>query len=106
MRLSLQDIQNNIDYKKKIVPMPEWGGDIEIRTLSVKQELQLSEIKDNEDLIFKLIAMCCINEDGSLLFEDLEVLKKKSSESVMRLYHEIIGLNKKTDNDIEELAKN
>jgi len=105
-RLTLQDIQSNVDYKKKIVDMPEWGGEIEIRTLSVKQEMELQAIKSNNDLVFQLIMMCCINEDGSPLFDDVELLKQKHSEGILHLYNEIMALNKKNDGDIEELAKN
>ncbi len=105
-RLTQEQIKNCRDLKTKIVEMPEWGGDIEIKAMSVKQQLDIDANKEDKDLVFILIQMCCIDIDGGMLFDDIKVLQDKSPESIMKLYKEVLDINKQNPADVEDMAKN
>lgn len=101
------------DLKTKDIDMTkEWGGTVRIRVLSAGEQLELDKYQkeDTEDFPFILIMKCCITEDNKPLFdnpdEDIKFLKQKSSEGIIKLYKEVITLNKQNPGDVEELAKN
>lgn len=106
MRLTKSQIVNSQDLKTKMIDMPEWGGEVEIKVMSVGQQLELEKIENKDDTLFHLVQKCCIDEKGELLFDDVEQIKSKSTESVMRLYREILDLNKQKSTDVETEAKN
>jgi len=114
MLLNKHQIAIAKDLKEEIVPMPEWGGDIKIRVLSVKEQLEfdnfMSKNQDSQDAAIYLIVKSCINEDGSLMFDDneqdLELLRQKNASSILKLFKHIMDLNKQQPDDIEKLAKN
>ena len=97
------------DIKTKIVDIPEWGGEIKLRVLSVGAQIKFDEYReDDKKAIMYSIINSCVNEDVSYLFneEDIQHLEQKDPNVIMRLFNEIISLNKQKENDIEELAKN
>ncbi len=112
MILNKHQIFASNDLKNKVVEMKEWGGDVKIRVMSAGEQLALNDFLTNnpkdEDMAFHFILMCSINEDGSKMFDqdDIPLLKEKSAESVIKLYQEILSLNKQKADDVENLAKN
>ena len=56
----------------------------------------------------KLVALCCINQDGSRLFEDADALKIGAlpAKDVERVFEAAQRLSGISDRDLEELEKN
>ncbi len=111
-RLTKHQIFAANDLKSKIVNMEEWGGDLEIRVMSVKEQLDfdkfIAEKPDDRTMAFYLIVRSCIDENGKRLFndEDIEFIQNKSSDSILKLFDAILELNKQKPDDVEKLAKN
>lgn len=112
MLLNKESILAADDIKTEIIPVPEWGGDVKIKAMSVKEQLDFDEYLSKNagphDMAFYLVVKSCVDESGSRLFtdEDVTLLHKKSSKPLMRIVEAIMSLNKQRDGDVEELAKN
>lgn len=100
------------DLKTDVVEMPDWGVSIRIRCMSVREQLLFTADMDNndDDLSFKMIVTCCINEKGEQLFTDPEndipALKGKSPDNIFKLTKAILKLNKFNAGAMEEDIKN
>ena len=107
------------DLPVEIVDIPEWGGEVTVKGLTGKQrdayEMQVFQYnkKHNnvdwkrENMRAKLIVLSCIDEDGSLLFEesDIQALGEKSSSALDRIFEVAQRLSGITKKDVEELEK-
>ncbi len=100
------------DIRSKIVSVPEWGGDMKIRTLSIADQIEFEKSNKNKkhdsDAIFTMLTLCCVNEEGNRMFDkqDLEALQSKSSAAILRVFKECLDLNSLNDGDLEKQAKN
>lgn len=101
------------DIKTNIVDMQkEWGGDVKIKVMSVGEQLAFDEFinsqPDDKQLAFYLITRSCVDEDNKLMFNDsdIEFLKQKSPESILKLFNAILDINRQQPADVENLAKN
>ncbi len=98
------------DRTYKIVEIP--GGEVKIRSLSGEDELEFEQIKQDRkpsEWIFWMIVKGCVDENNEQLFDeesDLELIKKRSSNTIKKLFDEILELNNITTDKIEEEAKN
>lgn len=97
------------DYKLDKVAVPEWGGDVFIKTISGldrdRFEDGYSEQKmKNFRSRFLVLTLC--DEKGERLFTDAEVeeLGKKSSLVINRLFDKAWALNAFTSEAVEELG--
>jgi len=114
MALSKTDILNAKDANIATVAVPEWGGDVCIRVMSVGErdayecEWLGKQDKGVENFRSKLLARCLCDEDGNRLFTDAEVeeLSKKSIHVMERLFKKAIEHNAIAQSDVEEAAKN
>jgi hypothetical protein len=112
MLLNKQQIRDIDDLPSKIVHMPEWGGDIKIRTMSAKHRIEFEKLNVNAktelETIINLIMFSCVNQDDSLMFDknDFEFLSSKSAKSLMRIFEEAVGMSTLTEKKLEEKAKN
>jgi len=112
MSINKHQIFASNDLKEKFVAMPEWGGDVKIRALSVHEQLEYDAFIATEpkeiDMALHLILAACVDDNNSKLFniDDLELLKQKSSKNLFYLVNEILELNKQKADDVENLAKN
>lgn len=96
------------------VPVPEWGGDVCIRAMSVgerdRYENEFIRNKDRgvENFRTKFLAACLCDENGKRLFTEADVaaLSAKSIKVMNRLWHEAMKHNALTNDDVEEIAKN
>jgi hypothetical protein len=107
------------DLPVEIVDIPEWGGEVTVKGLTGKQrdayEMQVFQYnkKHNnvdwkrENMRAKLIVLSCVDEDGSLLFEesDIQALGEKSSSALDRIFEVAQRLSGITKKDVEELEK-
>jgi hypothetical protein len=109
--LTRESILKANDIKTKKVNVKEWGGDVYIKTLSVGEAEDISEIinsgKSDDISAMALWLVCSICDDkGNLLFTKADVpqLRKKAKEPVEALFREIAILNNM--GSLEETAKN
>jgi len=116
--LSAEDIFNADDRPTEVVKVPEWNGEVRIRTLSGLErdkweESMVQTRKGNRELNLKnarakLVQMCAVDEDGNQLFKgDIALVKlgNKSSLALTRVFEACQKLNGMTDEDVEELTE-
>lgn len=110
MALSKAKILAANDVKLEKVPVPEWGDDVYIKTLSgtdrdLFEEAYSGEKMKNFRARFLVLTLC--DEAGERLFSDGEVdqLGKKSAFVINRLFEKAWSLNAFRDADVEALGK-
>lgn len=99
------------------VSVPEWGGDVRVKTLtgaerdqyeaeSVKMEGNRRKMTGN--LRARLVALTAINEDGTPMFTRGDVMKlgQKSAAALERVFEVAAKLNGMTEEDMDDLAGN
>jgi hypothetical protein len=106
------------DLKRETIPVPEWGGDVIVKSLTgaerdafedsvVKQRGKSREL-NLRNARARLVSLSLIDEAGNRLFTDadVELLGKKSAAALDRVFSAAQRLSGLTENDIDELAKN
>ena len=97
--LSRADIDSADDRKTKKVPVPEWGGFVLIRQLSVQEREAVERIYDEQKSFNALMAVyvagSLVDSNGALLYspEEVDVLRQKSADVVNRIYDECTAFN-------------
>jgi hypothetical protein len=113
--LSKEDIFGIDDRKSEIVDVPEWGGQVKIKTMSgsEKDAFEAQCIGPNggtnmKHIRAKLIAACVVDEEGKQMFtrDDIVKLGSKSAAALDRIFTAIQKLNAVSDEDVEEMAGN
>lgn len=106
------------DYQTKWVPVPEWGGDVLIKSLTGHErdryEATVVEYKGDKrkvnltNLRARFVQITAINEDGTLLFGEGDILwlTKKNAKVLERVFKEAQALSGMTDEDMDELVAN
>jgi len=102
------------DLKKEIVSVPEWGGEVMISAMTGaardewEQALVESKSANLSNLRARLVAATAMDEAGNRLFTgaDVEALGKKSGAALERCVRAAQKLNRLTQSDLDELAKN
>jgi hypothetical protein len=98
------------------IPVPQWGGDVCIRRLTVREEERFWDIIDDvskgvESPAGKrgaVVMMACINEDGSPLFaaEDADWLGSEANKDAVQLLataiRELSGVSPEAQTEIEK----
>lgn len=116
--LSKNDILSADDRKTKLVPVPEWGGDVLVRTLSGRErdEFEASTVKTNkgkqeqnfDNFRARFVALCVVDEQGNRLFatrQEVAMLGNKSVAALQRVFNAAQELNGMTEADVEELTE-
>lgn len=105
------------DHKYEVVPVPEWGGEVRMRSLtgterdayedSLTQQVGNKQVVNARNARAKLVALSAINEDGSPLFDKADVLKLggKNSAALQRLFDVACKLSGFSDEDVKELEE-
>jgi hypothetical protein len=120
MILSRQQILDADDRKRERVSVPEWGGEVIIRSLSGTDRDQFEEsilVKVNNgkkrditlrNIRSKLLVLCIVDEQDTPIFsiEDIQRLGMKSAAALTRCFEVAQRLSGIGDQDLEELAKN
>jgi hypothetical protein len=96
------------------VEVPEWGGSVFIRVMTVgerdayENEWTLSKIRGMENFRAKLLQRTLCDANGVLLFTagELDALAAKSAAVCDRLFAKAAKHNGLSKGDVEELAKN
>jgi len=117
-RLTREEILNAQDMRTETVHVPEWGGEIIVRTLRGDEyehyeESLLSGRGRSRHVIYgeiraKLLVACIVNENGNRVFteKDIDALKSKSAAALDRVWTVAQRLSGLSAEDIEGLAKN
>ena len=116
--LTLDQIFNADDRHRKTVTVPEWGGEITLRSLSAgelsryRAGLMDADKVSNQKVLTsgraQLLALSIVDENDDPMFGDegVEVLSRKSGGVIDRLYGEALALNAMTKESVEKLEKN
>ena len=113
--LTKEQILKANDLETEVLDVPEWGGEIKVSMMSgfARDRFETSCIGKNggTDMVnfrAKLVAASLVDEKGNLLFTEKDVTKlgNKSGAALDRIYDAAQKLNKITDNEVDELAKN
>ncbi len=110
--LTREQILNAVDCELTKVEVPEWGGEIYIKSLSGAESEQLKEATENSDLtdaekMAVTLAISIVDENGHPLFtrDDMVELSKKSFRVLVRLIDKFNEVNGFTQS-VEDTAKN
>ena len=96
------------------VEVPEWGGSVFVRVMSVgerdsyENDLMINKSKGVENFRSKFLQRVLCDAKGELMFtpDEVETLAKKSARAVARVWAAAMKHNALTDDDVQELAKN
>jgi hypothetical protein len=113
MALTAEQILSADDMGLKKVHVPEWGGDVFIRVMSVgeRDAYERKWIGKNETGIdnfrTQYLAGVLCDEAGKLLFtrDQIDALAQKSGAVMGRLFDEAMKHNRMTEEDVQELGK-
>lgn len=104
------------DIVRETVPVPEWGGEVMITTMTGAQRdaweqslvAKATGKPDITNVRAKLVAHCAVDEAGALLFRpaDIEALGAKSAAALERLAQVAQRLNGLNEKALEEARGN
>lgn len=106
------------DVQFEDVEVPEWGGQVRVKSLTGKERdaLESSMIVGKgknanvnlNNLRAKLVARSVVDEDGKRIFtdDDIAALGAKSAAALTRVYEVAQRLSGITQEDVDELTKN
>jgi len=114
MALSKEQILAADDMGLKEVEVPEWGGNVFVRVMTVgerdsyENEWIVNKNKGVENFRSKFLQRVLCDEKGELLFtaSEIDLLAKKSARVITRIWEAAMKHNALSDGDVEELAKN
>lgn len=116
MTLTKEQIINADDLKVIRVPVPEWGGDVYVRTMTAAERDKLEswivsfqngrQQFNMSNFRAKIAALVLCDESGKRLFTDseAELLASKSAAALNRILEAALSLNAMTASEIEQLA--
>jgi len=105
------------DREYEVVPCPEWGGEVRLRSLTgaerdaYEQSLVQTRGKSREmnlrNARAKLVALCAVDESGKRLFTDADVnaLGKKNAKPLDRLFDAARRLSGLSGDDVDRLTE-
>lgn len=115
--LSREDIIAVEDRTTETVKVPEWGGEVLVRSLSGRErdEFESSTVRTRggkreenyDNFRARLVSLCLVDEDGRRLFtskSDIILLGNKSVAALQRVFNKAQELNGMSDEDVEELT--
>lgn len=113
MILTKEQILAADDKPTRDVPVPEWGGEVRIRTMSASERDQweaevYGEGKVNTvDFRARFCALCIVDDQGAPVFTNAEVraLGAKSAAALQRVFNAAQTLNALSNKDVAELEK-
>ncbi|MBU9173982.1 MULTISPECIES: hypothetical protein [Burkholderia] len=100
------------DLETEVVHVPEWGGDVRIGVMSGKaREVLMDSLAEQQPLSrFQalMLASTIVDDAGMPIFsaDDVEQLRGKSTEVLVRLVEVAMRLNKIGQTAVEEAEKN
>jgi hypothetical protein len=112
--LSADEILAADDRRYEIVPVPEWNGEVRVRSLTGRErdnfELSLQDGKKGntkENFRARLVALCAVDADGKPIFtnkQQVVLLGNKSVSALQRVFDKCNEMNGFSEDDIDELT--
>ena len=95
--LTREQILSHDDTKFDIVPVPEWGGDVRIKTLSYGDHRKLfkNTSVDDDQYHLRVLVDTCVDEQGQPLFT-LADLARNCTTKILMLFTGFICLPRKS----------
>lgn len=114
MLLTKEQILTAEDLPFEDVSVPEWGGEVRVRTMTgaakdaFEESVLLNGKPNYGNFRAKLLSKTIVDDGGNLQFTEAEVeaLGGKSSKAIDRVYKVAKRLNAISSEDQEELVKN
>lgn len=102
------------DLTTQDVDVPEWGGAVRVRTMSLAERnafgasVMVGDKVDQQQYAAQMLIRCIVGEDNQPLFTsaDLEALGAKSAIALRRVFEAADKLNTVTVDQIETAEKN
>ncbi len=113
--LTRQQILEREDIATVDVEVPEWGGTVRVKAMTGAQRDRLEASTrtakgkpDRTHFFARMVAWCCVDEDGQRIFSEPDVLElsKKSSAALMRVAVTVQKLSAIDPDDVEALTGN
>jgi hypothetical protein len=117
--LSKASILTADDLRTRIVPVPEWGGEVTIRTMTgadrdaFENSLLVVDAKGNRrtdltNMRAKLVALTVVDDAGNPMFTlaELDRLAAKSASALNRIFEAAQALNEMGANGVQVALKN
>lgn len=101
-----------MDFKIHRVDVPEWGGEVCLRplTLKVKDRIEYMHMKNDQRLSISAVAMAgsICDEHGKLLFVDSDIpkLEERDSLACKKVAEKILEINSISNITVDEAEKN
>ena len=117
MALTKESILKADDLKRELVAVPEWGGEVYVRTMTGSErddfESSMMDKKGRsradalKNIRARLCVLCLVSDGGEQIFTktDVDALSKKSAAALDRVFTKAQKLNGLSGEDVEELAK-
>lgn len=88
--LKLDEIKTAKDFREEVVSVPEWGGEVRVRTLSMGARYEISTISEKaggvDTLKFAASTMAHGVSDPVMTYDQaLEVIKTRAPEPIQRI---------------------
>jgi hypothetical protein len=105
------------DIKYEVVAVPEWGGDVRVRSMTGcdrdawEQALMASRSSDAkanfDNIRARMVALSVVDESGARLFDEADIvaLGGKSAKALDRVYEAATRLNAIGDEEVAALGK-
>lgn len=117
MALDKEAILASDDLPKETVAVPEWGGDVIVRSMtgserdSFEQAVYGGKTANLKNVRARLCALTMVDDNGERLFPsaesaDLDALGKKSAKALDRVFAAAKDLNGLSEKDVDDLAGN
>jgi len=97
--LTLDEIKGVDDITKRTIEVPEWGGDVCVKSMSGRLrnnlEQKISSNAPHGDVKMLIVTNCCIKEDGSRLFSDSDKkwLLEKASKPLETIFEAVCKMS-------------
>lgn len=115
LMLTKDQILNADDIQTKVIDVPEWGGEVTIKSMSgfYRDRFENSLVGKNgganmQNVRAKLVAASIVDDKGDVMFSEKDITKlgSKSGDALDRVFAVAKSINKITDDEVKELAKN
>jgi hypothetical protein len=93
--LTAEEILGAQDVQFETVNVPEWGGDVKIRSMDSFAVLRFTGPEKRNDAASLVVALSVCDESGELVFKESDVakLKAKCVHAIMRISKAALRLN-------------
>ena len=109
--LNKHQIMLAVDTVTKSVEVPEWGGTVKLKTLSLGEGIKFQEtrkLRPETEVTRLLLAYTLVDDMGKPLFgeDELDDLGEKNPKVLDRLFYESLELNRMGPGSDEDREKN